>query len=692
MSTKYNRFLITTCIPAMAVAVFSSHVAYAGFEWNPPEKTETVEMIDAPAIEDVTGVESAELPVVEDVVIDVEDLQDHDAPIEMHVTETPDEDEIDESVLPDTPQEEGYETLEDMQDIAQDITDGKAEAEIVEKAVKTDNPVVDDVVVTDIVVLEENTQNQPVSLQAEGLKTNTGVQIVEDVEKVPAQVNDNRLDINPFPVENTDDLAPVDESSVVVLTDESLDEHPVVADEDSAKPSTQEEIFWNKPPSFDVIEGFGSDMPLALTLRQIVPARYAYAFGKGVNPGVFASWEGGLPWNEVLANTLDPLNYGFKIDGNTLSIHVKDVVPDDIQAEDNQDHTLSVESENDAGRDDSVLDDVIAMESNSEAVQPAEESKVLDKEPEAEDRSGEIETSLIETVEEQDTHNDQRHVQDEAVSQPVEIIEIMPEQVVNEEPETVEDVMDQDVIDTKKDSDEDVGSTPSVKRGAILDPGQTENTQPEAKMLSDEKKNLNDFDHESGSLDLNTPSQDVVDGVDGITEEVAKKTIDLSEDSESVVEDVFLTEDLGEDSMSPAENSDIDSFPDRSDIAQDISSTPQPLEIQALPSDKTDHGLDYIADADVPDVLVEEAPPASPSNEIKTWEGKKGHSLRRVLEKWSAEENIELVWNANDDIDLSSTTFINGTFENAIDVLMSKSVRDAPSYEITLSPYQLIIR
>ena len=46
----------------------------------------------------------------------------------------------------------------------------------------------------------------------------------------------------------------------------------------------------------DVV-GFGTDMPLALALRQIVPADYAFSFGENVNPGYRVSWSGGKAWD-----------------------------------------------------------------------------------------------------------------------------------------------------------------------------------------------------------------------------------------------------------------------------------------------------------------------------------------------------------------------------------------------------------
>lgn len=84
------------------------------------------------------------------------------------------------------------------------------------------------------------------------------------------------------------------------------------------KPTAKDGINWNAAKTFAVAEGFGSDIPLALALGQIVPPSFAYSFGDGVNPGKRVSWEGGKPWNEVLADVLQPLGLTFEIDGQRL--------------------------------------------------------------------------------------------------------------------------------------------------------------------------------------------------------------------------------------------------------------------------------------------------------------------------------------------------------------------------------------
>lgn len=66
--------------------------------------------------------------------------------------------------------------------------------------------------------------------------------------------------------------------------------------------------------------GFGSDMPLAFALRQIVPPAYAFSFGEGVNPGYRVSWSGGKPWDVVVAEMIAPLKLSSRVQDKTVII------------------------------------------------------------------------------------------------------------------------------------------------------------------------------------------------------------------------------------------------------------------------------------------------------------------------------------------------------------------------------------
>lgn len=76
---------------------------------------------------------------------------------------------------------------------------------------------------------------------------------------------------------------------------------------------------------------------------------------------------------------------------------------------------------------------------------------------------------------------------------------------------------------------------------------------------------------------------------------------------------------------------------------------------------------------------------------MRVWQAKKGTSLKTVLKEWGAEENISISWDTDQTYKIDQDTFISGTFENALDVLLSKGLKNAPAYKISEAPYQLQI-
>ncbi len=57
----------------------------------------------------------------------------------------------------------------------------------------------------------------------------------------------------------------------------------------------------------DIVEGFGTEVPLVIALRQIVPSGLQVAFGDAVDLGSPVTWQGGMSWRTVLVNTISPL-------------------------------------------------------------------------------------------------------------------------------------------------------------------------------------------------------------------------------------------------------------------------------------------------------------------------------------------------------------------------------------------------
>jgi|GEM_PF-915242 hypothetical protein len=68
------------------------------------------------------------------------------------------------------------------------------------------------------------------------------------------------------------------------------------------------------------VVGFGSDLPLALAMRQIVPAQFGYAFDASVDQGARVTWNGGKPWDQVLSDAVAPLGLGVSVIDGTVRV------------------------------------------------------------------------------------------------------------------------------------------------------------------------------------------------------------------------------------------------------------------------------------------------------------------------------------------------------------------------------------
>lgn len=72
--------------------------------------------------------------------------------------------------------------------------------------------------------------------------------------------------------------------------------------------------------NYTMAVGFGRDLPLVTALQQIIPSGYTYVMEETVPMSSSVSWEGGRPWNVVLADTLAPLGLRADIAGDKVVI------------------------------------------------------------------------------------------------------------------------------------------------------------------------------------------------------------------------------------------------------------------------------------------------------------------------------------------------------------------------------------
>lgn len=133
--------------------------------------------------------------------------------------------------------------------------------------------------------------------------------------------NQGGLVINPYPNAGTAAPKPMQDNLADAIMRESGKLRPVpnaaaqLLQAHEAKMAALSPVM--RPPQYEVVQGFGREIPLAIALSQVVPAEYTYAFDASVNAGESVSWQGGQPWDQVLANMLMPSGLGADIvDGN----------------------------------------------------------------------------------------------------------------------------------------------------------------------------------------------------------------------------------------------------------------------------------------------------------------------------------------------------------------------------------------
>ncbi|MCB9988530.1 MAG: TcpQ domain-containing protein [Rhodospirillales bacterium] len=112
--------------------------------------------------------------------------------------------------------------------------------------------------------------------------------------------------IAPVPLQQSPQIAPVAPVSM----------EPIM-------PAPMEDAMPASASTKDVVVGFGNDMPLILAMRQIVPDNYAYSFAPQINQAVRVNWNGGQPWDVVLAEAVAPYNLDVDVIDQTVVIGPK---------------------------------------------------------------------------------------------------------------------------------------------------------------------------------------------------------------------------------------------------------------------------------------------------------------------------------------------------------------------------------
>jgi hypothetical protein len=174
----------------------------------------------------------------------------------------------------------------------------------------------------------------------------TVVPVVPVVEGPLTPEPDVAVDALPVPVAPVDSAAPGMKTIPAEVTKEEVAEEivwkdsapesaaPAAAPVEAAAPATASVADATAGMDATPVQGFGKEIPLALALRQIVPAHYAFAFASGEYAGRKVSWQGGKPWWQVLNDTLVAAGLQAVVSGNVVTIsEAGAVVPAPVVAE-----------------------------------------------------------------------------------------------------------------------------------------------------------------------------------------------------------------------------------------------------------------------------------------------------------------------------------------------------------------------
>ncbi len=333
MLSRFNILLLSGCVSIIALSAYGLNSAHAGFEWTPPEQAQQEEYVapkgsalpvPPPSIEDeeiltVPPKRMAPIPEVEKPIKatgqvmkkkvihpDSEQITTPTAPVPSPTQ--PPEMKADASKPKTKTISRKNVTAPSEQATAQPSQAPKIET--VRKVAKEE--------VKEIKTPEVKTKNI-----AKSESTSKPLPLVPETKvAAPPEPKSEKTAsaLLPIPGEETPADVKKDEKKDGMKIDPYPSREKQISVQGRPLPTKKEAINWNKDETFKVAEGFGTEIPLALALSQIVPPNYAYSFGEGVNPGKKITWNGGKPWNEVLSEAIATVGLVYEIDGQKLTL------------------------------------------------------------------------------------------------------------------------------------------------------------------------------------------------------------------------------------------------------------------------------------------------------------------------------------------------------------------------------------
>lgn len=762
-----RRLLLSTCLPVMILSLSASQKpAFAGFEWTPPEATEEVIMPDVPA------------PVVKGDALPSDEAAAPTIPTMEPVYEQP--------VMENTPENSGASSMKTRVFKPKDAAPPAeppvepAPAEMAAPA-PTPAPVEPTPAPQDDSFLpmphQAQTQEAPIYVEPEQLKAPPASQmhaqqaeIVPEVQhkiEQPAQEQmpaanpkeNGELTINPFPLKEKSAVQENSSETVVLPTDTKKKLSSIEA---SDSQDSGEKIIWNENETYEVVEGFGKDMPLVMALGQIVPAKYAYFFGRGVNPGASVSWDGGKPWNEVLQHALAPLHIGIQVEDKKISLfmlNAPQTAPEEMQApqeeaeiqEPAQAEPMQINEPSPAPQEQAAVipmpeeapkEEVVVVEEPAARVAPAPEEKaaetvvvVTPESPIAQDEKSKTQALQAQQLEklsapktapqdspasnevEQKKKNlEQAHPQaaevlgmptpiltaDEPAPEAIQEEEIIVAEVAEPEPKAVvtADAPAQVLVPTPEDKTIVVEEIAVEQLPAKDVPAETI-LAADPKPIAEEAKVEESAAIAPASENpekitwIEPKAQEPKPSVDAAAPAAADTPIAAPDQTSKTAADLNSAE-LAKITPTAAAKTSVEE-PKAAEIAvvEDVVVAPVPQPQAAIeepaPLTQITPPLEVIEVPKTEAVAVSE-PQEDKQQDIEAahkalsatriWEGKKGDSLQKILQKWCKETKTQLVWNTSETYKLSQNVIISGTLDTALNVTFDQAIKNAPAYKL----------
>ncbi len=644
-TSRYTKHLLLATSIISLGFVCNSKATHAAFEWTPPpvvEKPAAVVIVEPteddlmPApIDDVSMRETLPVIPAENVVIQNDTMP---APVEYI---------------------EGEEPKEMMLSVP-------ADSEIAEELIE---------------IIEEAEENNVITPMAE-------IPAEEKIDSMPAEAKQVTVKVVDTPV-----LEPTQKTAVVAPT---LSSDP------------------------NIVRGFGNDLPLVMAVRQIIPSNVPYAFGESIDMGIPVSWEGGKTWQQTMDMIAAANNMQVEYGDNLVQIVSKDIIQqpqiETVRIDPVQEN-LDVTPETAENTNVVMADPIIIQEPQiaENAVIPDPDLmsledvvKVADAEIKAKATISNETDLVITEITEDPT---EVIVVDDVQSPPFQAGVTVLKETMADENEVLEATISDAIIISPIEDMENLNSLTvsseqsedMLSAGTII--GQIDAPSPIA--------SIEELPMEENEIDMTTTviaepvTQSAMDDVIANVQSVEEGIIVIEEESSAPVlleQDVtIVANETIEETLSdanPVENIETlaeNAVNDLNNATEGMVQMQEIITVQPSPSNVV-----VIEEQDILSDMVEQPPveelasvaTISPEPQtaidiepqpevetmvmqepveidlVKTWKVKKDSDLKSTLEAWTEDAGINLQWNMQQDYNVGYMVWVDGSFQEAIDVLM----------------------